>query len=64
MTWNCCRAQDGQEITFSDEEVPELIDQLDDMMGELALIDMPSVQEDKPSTAELYSFFLNYSNAT
>ena len=56
--------KDGQEITFSDEETAELIDQLDDMMGELALIDMPSVQEDKPSTAELYSFFLGCSDAT
>ena len=31
--------KDGQEITFSDEEVAELIDQLDDMMSELADID-------------------------
>ena len=53
--------KNGQEIAFSSEEVENLIDQLDDMMGELALmeesekdsipeeipVDMPSV-ESKP----------------
>ena len=32
-------SKDGQAITLSDTEVTELIDQLDDMMGELATVE-------------------------
>ena len=66
--------KNGQEIAFSSEEVENLIDQLDDMMGELALmeesekdsipeeipVDMPSVQEDKPRCVGIIDFHGNW----